>query len=299
MDTVLETSLSSIPLAYRGKVRDLYKVNDNSLLMVTSDRLSAFDQIFHKPIPNKGRILTALSTFWFNKIEHIAPNHLLSLDPESVVSLEDDKKIVRGRSVVVKKLQPIAIESVVRGYLAGGGLKEYMETGAVSGISLPKNIKSTDALSEPIWTPSIKIYHGGHDQSCSFAYVANLVGHEMAEKIRSISITIYNMAYDYVLAKGLILADTKMEFGLDENHSLYIMDELLTPDSSRYWLRNSLEKNNSPFSLDKQYIRDYWRKMSYDQSCLRLPDVPDHIISELSHRYETLYDIISGHRVIT
>ncbi|CUT17439.1 MULTISPECIES: phosphoribosylaminoimidazolesuccinocarboxamide synthase [Candidatus Ichthyocystis] len=299
MDLVFETNLSSVHLASRGKVRDLYRIDDSSLLMVTSDRLSAFDHIFQKPIPNKGKILTALSTFWFNKIIHIVPNHLLSLDPESVVSSEDDKKIVRNRSVVVKKLQPIAIESVVRGYLAGGGLEEYIKTGAVSGVSLPANIKQTEKLPEPIWTPSIKVYHGGHDQSCSFADVANIIGQEIAEKIRSISIDIYNLACDYALAKGLIIADTKMEFGLDENHSLYIMDELLTPDSSRYWLRDSLVENSSPFSLDKQYIRDYWIKMSYDQSCLGLPDVPNHVISELSHRYETLYDIISGHRVIT
>ncbi|WP_175330484.1 MULTISPECIES: phosphoribosylaminoimidazolesuccinocarboxamide synthase [Candidatus Ichthyocystis] len=299
MNNVYETHLSGLAIVNRGKVRDLYAINSDSLLMVTSDRLSAFDRVFRYPVPGKGIILTDISNFWFSKIGHVVPHHLLPVDPESIVSMEEDRRAIHRRAVVVKRLTPIPIESVVRGHLAGSGWNDYKRTGKVSDISLPPGIVPSKPLLEPIWTPFIKASNSGHDQICSFDYVANLVGKDIAEKMRSISIDIYKLAYDYALDKELILVDTKMEFGLDKDGTLYIMDELLTPDSSRYWRRDSIiNGSDTPFSLDKQYIRDYWRKMSYHPDCQELPDVPSYVIDELRRRYDEVHGLILGYRAV-
>lgn len=295
MDNALfESKLHSLEPAYRGKVRDLYVINDESLLMVDSDRLSAFDQVFEHPIPGKGKILTALSRFWFEKMSPLVPHHLLPMDPLSVVS-DDEKPLIQGRSAIVKRLRPIRIESVVRGYLTGSAWKDYEKEGHVNGLFLPPGLSQTHPLPEPIWTPSIKISDGGHDQSCSYEDVCSLIGKEKTDLIRTLSLRIYQNAFSYTSQRNIILLDTKMEFGSDEKTgSLYLMDELLTPDCSRYWLKKSPDFEEKPYHLDKQYIRDYWTKTCDSRGFRRLPSLPKTVIEEFIRRYQMLYDIILG-----
>ncbi len=256
MPALLESSLHSLPLIARGKVRDNYAVGDERLLMVASDRLSAFDVVMGEPIPGKGELLTRMALFWFARLGHIVPHHLTGEDPESVVAL-DERAQVRGRSMLVKRLKGLPIEAVVRGYLAGSGWKEYQAGGAVCGVKLPRGLKNASKLPEPIFTPATKAAMGEHDENISFERTAQIIGAELAGRVRAVSIRLYLDAAEFALAKGIIIADTKFEFGLDAHGTLTLMDEVLTPDSSRYWPLESYREGENPPSYDKQFVRDW------------------------------------------
>jgi phosphoribosylaminoimidazole-succinocarboxamide synthase len=251
-----ESTLQSLPLLARGKVRDNYAVGDDRLLMVASDRLSAFDVIMGEPIPGKGELLTRMALFWFARLGHIVPNHLTGDDPESVVAA-DERAQVRGRSMLVKRLKPLPIEAVVRGYLAGSGWKEYRESQSVCGVALPAGMKNAAKLPQPIFTPATKAEAGDHDENISFEQAAQIIGADLATRVREISIHLYSEAAAYALTKGIVIADTKFEFGLDHDGTLTLMDEVLTPDSSRYWPLETYREGDNPPSYDKQFVRDW------------------------------------------
>ena len=253
---LFETNLHSLPLIARGKVRDNYAVGSDRILMVASDRLSAFDVVMREPIPGKGKVLTEMALFWFDKLKHVVPNHLTGEDPESVVA-EDEREQIRGRSMLVRRLQPLPVEAVVRGYLAGSAWKEYEASGSVCGVPLPPGLKQASKLPAPIFTPATKAAMGDHDENIDFAQLCDLIGAELAARVRDISIRLYCEASEYALTKGIIIADTKFEFGLDNHLALTLMDEILTPDSSRFWPGETYVEGGSPPSLDKQSIRDW------------------------------------------
>ena len=284
MDTVYDTTLKSLPLLSSGKVRDNYAVGDDRLLMVTSDRLSAFDVVMAEPIPGKGRVLNTLALFWFDRLADIVPNHLTGIAPESVVAAEEIEQ-VRGRSMVVRRLKPILVEAVVRGYLIGSGYKEYLERGSVSGIGLPQNLRQAEKLAEPIFTPAAKAAMGEHDENISFGQMTAMTGAPLAERIREISLAIYRRASDYAATRGIIIADTKFEFGLDENGELYLMDEVLTPDSSRFWPADEYRAGISPPSYDKQFVRDYLETVTGWNKRAPAPHLPQAVVDATAARY--------------
>ena len=250
------TSITSLPLLARGKVRDNYAVGQDRLLMVATDRLSAFDVVMGEPIPGKGQLLTQMAMFWFAQLGHIVPNHLTGDDPESVVA-PDEREQVRGRSMLVKRLRPVPIEAVVRGYLAGSGWKEYQQNRQVCGVALPLALKNAARLPAPIFTPATKAEMGDHDENIDFERMSTIIGAELAQKIRAVSIRLYSEAAAKALAKGIIIADTKFEFGLDDHGTLTLMDEVLTPDSSRFWPVETYAESINPPSYDKQFVRDW------------------------------------------
>ena len=250
------TSITSLPLLARGKVRDNYAVGQDRLLMVATDRLSAFDVVMGEPIPGKGQLLTQMAMFWFAQLGHIVPNHLTGDDPESVVA-PDEREQVRGRSMLVKRLRPVPIEAVVRGYLAGSGWKEYQQNRQVCGVALPLGLKNAARLPAPIFTPATKAEMGDHDENIDFERMSTIIGAELAQKIRAVSIRLYSEAAAKALAKGIIIADTKFEFGLDDHGTLTLMDEVLTPDSSRFWPVETYAESINPPSYDKQFVRDW------------------------------------------
>ncbi len=257
MSAALHTSaLTSLPLLARGKVRDNYAVGEDRILMVASDRISAFDVIMGEPIPGKGELLTQMALFWFARLGHLCPSHLTGDDPASVVSPAEAAQI-RGRAMLVKRLKPIPVEAVVRGYLAGSGWKEYQEGQAVCGVQLPAGLKNASKLPEPIYTPAAKAEVGEHDENITFEKTVEIVGADLAARIRDISIAIYKTASEFAATKGIIIADTKFEFGLDRDGTLVLMDEVLTPDSSRYWPAESYAEGSNPPSYDKQFLRDW------------------------------------------
>lgn len=258
-----ESSLHSLPLIARGKVRDNYAVGEDRLLMVATDRLSAFDVVMSEPIPGKGETLTKMALFWFAKLGHIVPNHLTGEDPESVVA-PDEREQVRGRSMLVKRLKPLPVEAVVRGYLAGSGWKEYQESQSVCGVKLPPGLKNASKLPEPIFTPATKAEMGEHDENISFERMVEIVGPELAAQVREVSIRLYKEAADYALTRGIIIADTKFEFGLDKDGTLTLMDEILTPDSSRFWPLEEYSEGANPPSFDKQFVRDWLEAVRID-----------------------------------
>ena len=253
---LLTSSITSLPLLASGKVRDNYGVGTDRLLMVATDRLSAFDVVMGQPIPGKGKLLTQMALFWFAHLQHIVPNHLTGDDPESVVA-PNEREQVRGRSMLVKRLRPVPIEAVVRGYLAGSGWKEYQQNQQVCGVALPPGLKNASKLAEPIFTPATKAEMGGHDENIGFDRMCDIVGVALAEKIRAVSIRLYLEAAAMALPRGIIIADTKFEFGLDDNGTLTLMDEVLTPDSSRFWPVEGYAVGNNPPSYDKQFLRDW------------------------------------------
>ena len=255
ISTLLQSSIKSLPLLSRGKVRDMYAVDDKHLLIVTSDRLSAFDVILDDPIPGKGQVLNQMANFWFERLKGVIPNHLTGIAPESVVK-PDEVAQVRGRAVVAKRLKPVMVEAVVRGYLIGSGWNDYRKSGSVCGISLPPGLKQADKLPEVIFTPSSKAEVGEHDENISFAEVEKKVGPALAAKIRDTSIRLYCEASDYARERGIIIADTKFEFGLDDAGNLILIDEVLTADSSRFWPADQYRPDSSPPSFDKQFVRD-------------------------------------------
>ena len=261
--TVHASTLHSLPLLARGKVRDNYAVGDDRILMVASDRLSAFDVILDQPIPGKGALLTQMALFWFDKLGHVVPHHLTGEAPEAVVAA-DEVAQVRGRSMLVKRLKPLPVEAVVRGYLAGSGWKEYQQGGAVCGVKLPAGLRNASKLPEPIFTPATKAAVGDHDENIDFDTMAGLIGRERAEEVRRVAIQLYREAADYALTRGIIIADTKFEFGLDEYGTLTLMDEVLTPDSSRFWPLASYAEGRNPPSYDKQGVRDWLESVRID-----------------------------------
>jgi phosphoribosylaminoimidazole-succinocarboxamide synthase len=280
---LFESSIKSLPLIGKGKVRDIYAVGDDKLLVITTDRLSAFDVILPDPIPEKGRVLTAVAEFWFGKLSHVVPNQLTGIDPESVVA-EHERDQVRGRSMVVKRLKPLPIEAVVRGYLIGSGWKDYQTTGTVCGIPLPAGLQLAQKLPEPIFTPATKAEVGAHDENIDFATVENLVGAELAAKVREVSLRLYREAAAHARIKGIVIADTKFEFGLDDTGRLYLIDEVLTPDSSRFWPADSYQVGVSPHSFDKQFVRDYLETLDWNKQAPG-PSLPADIIEKTAAKY--------------
>ncbi len=294
MTTALHTSaLTSLPLLARGKVRDNYAVGDDRILMVASDRISAFDVIMGEPIPGKGELLTKMALFWFGKLGHICPNHLTGEAPESVVTA-DEVAQVTGRSMLVKRLKPIPVEAVVRGYLAGSGWQEYQQHQAVCGVPLPKGLKNASPLPEPIFTPAAKAAVGDHDENITYAQVVEMIGASLAEKIRTVSIALYETARDVAAKKGIIIADTKFEFGLDPNGNLVLMDEVLTPDSSRYWPADQYKEGVNPPSYDKQFLRD-WLESAQVQGkpwskSPPAPHLPAEVIAQTAAKYQEAWE---------
>jgi phosphoribosylaminoimidazole-succinocarboxamide synthase len=293
MTAVVHTSSLSLPLLARGKVRDNYAVGDDRILMVASDRLSAFDVIMGEPIPGKGALLTQMALFWFEKLgpngANICPNHLTGDAPESVV-LPSEVAQVTGRSMLVKRLKPLPVEAVVRGYLAGSGWKEYQENSAVCGVPLPAGLKNASKLPEPIYTPAAKAAAGDHDENITFEKTVEMIGLELATQIRDISIRIYKAAAEIALTKGIIIADTKFEFGLDKDGTLTLMDEVLTPDSSRFWPQESYQEGTNPPSYDKQFVRDWLEQAQVDgkpwSKTPPAPRVPDAVIAKTAAKYQ-------------
>ena len=291
-----QSSLKSLPKITSGKVRDIYAVGADRMLIVTSDRLSAFDVILDDPIPEKGRVLTEMANFWFARLGEVVPNHLTGIDPESVVSGEDEKAQVRGRSIVVKKLKPLPIEAVVRGYLIGSGWKDYQQTGAVCGIELPKGLQQAAKLAEPIFTPATKAQMGEHDENISFEQMAKTVGAELAAKVRDVSLRLYKEAADFAATKGIIIADTKFEFGLDGKDTLVLIDEVLTADSSRFWPADQYKVGISPPSFDKQFVRDYLETLTWDKKA-PAPRLPADVLAKTSEKYREALERLTGKKL--
>jgi len=278
-----ESTIRSLPLLGRGKVRDNYAVGDDKMLIVTTDRLSAFDVILPDPIPGKGEVLTAVANFWFSTLGHIIPNQLTGIDPETVVA-PDEREQVRGRAIVVKRLKPLPIEAVVRGYLIGSGWKDYQATGKVCGIPLPAGLKMAQQLPEPLFTPSTKAELGTHDENIDFATVEKTIGAALAAQVRDSAIRLYKEAADYARTHGIIIADTKFEFGLDAAGKLYLIDEVLTPDSSRFWPADTYKVGTSPASFDKQFVRDYLETLDWNKQAPG-PKLPAEILEKTSAKY--------------
>jgi phosphoribosylaminoimidazole-succinocarboxamide synthase len=291
MITLFESRIKSLPRLGKGKVRDIYAVGADKMLIVTSDRLSAFDVVLSDPIPDKGRVLNEMANFWFERLGHIVPNQLTGIDPETVVA-EDERSQVRGRSVVVKKLKPLPIEAVVRGYIIGSGWKDYQRSGKVCGIELPKGLQQAQKLPEPIFTPATKA-ESGHDENISFEQVEKLIGAELARKVRDISIRLYKEASEYAASKGIIIADTKFEFGLNSNNELVLIDEVLTADSSRFWPKDSYQVGISPPSYDKQFVRDYLETLDWNKEP-PAPKLPADVIARTSEKYREALQRLTG-----
>ncbi len=289
--SVHKTQIDTLPLLARGKVRDIYQLDDHHLLFVTTDRISAFDVVLPNPIPGKGEILTRISNFWFEKSSALIPNHLTDLDLADYVSA-DEYEILKDRSVIVKKLKPLPVEAIVRGYIIGSGWKDYQATGSICGIELPAGLQLAGKLPYPIYTPSTKAAVGDHDINISFNETVDLVGHVLAEQVREVSLTLYQMAADYALERGIIIADTKFEFGLDEEGQLVLADEVLTPDSSRFWPLDTYRAGESPLSFDKQFIRDYLETLDWDKTAPG-PKIPGDILEKTRQKYQEAYDILT------
>ena len=285
MTALYESDIPGLKLLNRGKVRDIYDIDENHLLIVTTDRLSAFDVIMSKPIPAKGEVLTRVANFWFKRTEHIIPNQLSDMPLESVVTDAQQRALLGDRAIIVKKLKPLPVEAIVRGYIIGSGWKDYQKTGRICGIALPGGLQMADKLPEALFTPSTKAELGEHDENIDFKATVNLLGQDLAELVRRISLQIYTECADYALSKGIIIADTKFEFGLDEDGTLHIIDEMLTPDSSRFWPADQYQVGVSPPSFDKQFVRDYLETLDWDKTP-PAPDLPDEIIQKTAEKYK-------------
>ena len=293
---ILDTTIKSLPLISKGKVRDIYAVGSDRLLMITTDRLSAFDVVMQDPIPGKGIVLNQMSNFWFDYLAHIIPNHLTGVTPQLVVS-PDEIAQVSGRAVVTQRLEPILVEAVVRGYLAGSAWKDYQASGMVCGLNLPKGLQNAQKLSEPIFTPAAKAAVGDHDENISFDLMVAQVGLELAQQIRTVSIALYQSAATYAATKGILIADTKFEFGLNPAGQLVLMDEVLTADSSRFWPKDSYEIGKNPPSYDKQFVRDWLEAVQIDGQAWNkkspAPKLPQDIIQKTAQKYEEAYRLLT------
>jgi len=295
MSTLYESTLRSLPLLGRGKVRDNYAVGNDKLLIVTTDRLSAFDVIMGEPIPRKGEVLNQMADFWFEKLKHVVPNHLTGVAPETVVAA-DEVEQVKGRAVVVKRLEPILVEAVVRGYLAGSGWKDYQATGAVCGVELPPGLQNAQKLPEPIFTPAAKAEMGHHDENITYEEMERRIGTELSRTIKEISIKLYKEAADYAATRGIIIADTKFEFGLDNHGQLYLMDEALTADSSRFWPADQYQVGSNPPSFDKQFVRDWLETQDWKKEP-PAPKLPDEVVARTSAKYQEALERLTGQKL--
>jgi len=293
MSALFQSNLTSLPLLHRGKVRDLYEVDAQHLLIVQTDRLSAFDVILPDPIPGKGEVLTSVSNFWFNKLRHVIPNHLTGIAPESAVKGEHEQAQVRGRAFVTRKLKPLPIEAIVRGYLAGSGWKDYQKTGTVCGIALPSGLREAEKLPQPLFTPSTKAAAGEHDENISFAQAVVLLGEALANKVRDATLALYTEAAHYAASKGIIIADTKFEFGVDEAGKLYLIDEALTPDSSRFWPADQYRVGSNPPSFDKQFVRDWLESSGWNKQP-PAPRIPQDVLQKTADKYREASQRLTG-----
>jgi phosphoribosylaminoimidazole-succinocarboxamide synthase len=289
---LLQSDLKSLPFLHRGKVRDIYAVGDDKLLIVQTDRLSAFDVILPTPIPHKGEVLTELSLFWFDKLKHIVPNHLTGIAPETVVSPEERGQIA-GRSMVVKKLKPLLVEAVVRGYIIGSGWSDYQKTGAICGIELPPGLEQAQQLPQPIFTPASKAPAGQHDENITFEEVARTIGADYAATVRDHSIALYREAAGYARSRGIIIADTKFEFGTDAQGNVVLIDEALTPDSSRFWPAAEYKTGISPPSFDKQFVRDWLETQPWNKKA-PAPALPPEVLAKTSEKYREALRMLTG-----
>ena len=290
---ILQSDINSLPLLHRGKVRDLYKVDEKHLLIVQTDRLSAFDVILPDPIPGKGEVLTRVSNFWFDKLRHVIPNHLTGIAPESVVKGEQEQVQVKGRAFVTMKLKPLPIEAIVRGYLAGSGWKDYQKTGAVCGIKLPDGLREAQKLPQPLFTPSTKAAVGDHDENITFAQTVELLGEARANEVRDATLALYTEAANYAASKGIIIADTKFEFGVDEAGKLYLIDEALTPDSSRFWPADQYHVGSNPPSFDKQFVRDWLEASGWNKQA-PAPHIPQEVLQKTAGKYREAAQRLTG-----
>jgi phosphoribosylaminoimidazole-succinocarboxamide synthase len=294
--TLLDSNINSLPMINRGKVRDIYDLGPDKMLIVTTDRLSAFDVVLPTPIAGKGAVLTQISNFWFDRLQHIIPNQLTGIAPDSVVSDPAEKAQLAGRAVVVKKLKPLAIEAIVRGYLVGSGWKEYQKSSTVCGIPLPAGLQEASKLPQPIFTPSTKAEMGTHDENITFNQAAELVGWDIAAKVSAAAIALYKEAAEYALTKGIIIADTKFEFGLDDAGNMYLIDEVLTPDSSRFWPADQYKVGQNPPSFDKQYVRDWLEACGWNKQAPG-PELPAEVATRTSEKYREALKQLTGHDI--
>ena len=290
-NAILETKLKSLPFLHRGKVRDLYAVGDDKLLVVQTDRLSAFDVILPVPVPGKGRVLTEVSNFWFHKLAHVIPNHLTGIDPESVVAPEERAQVA-GRAMVVKKLRPLLVEAVVRGYLIGSGWADYKKSGAVCGIELPAGLQQAQQLPQVLFTPASKAPAGLHDENITYAEVEKVVGAKLAAQVRDTAIRLYTEASAFAAQRGVIIADTKFEFGVDASNNLVLIDEVLTPDSSRFWPASEYRTGISPPSFDKQIIRDWLETQPWNKKP-PAPVPPAEVLERTARRYREVQELLT------
>jgi len=293
---LLITSIQSLKLIHQGKVRDIYAIDEKTMLLVSTDRLSAFDVILPTGISNKGAMLTQMANFWFEKLKHVVPNHLTGIAPESVVTSDADKAQLGSRAVVVKKLKPLPIEAIVRGYLVGSGWKEYQQRGTVCDIPLPAGLQLAQKLPKALFTPSSKAAVGEHDENISITQVEALIGKEMAAQVAKVAIQLYTEAAEYALTRGIIIADTKFEFGLDEKGVLHVMDEVLTPDSSRFWPVESYAVGSNPPSYDKQYVRDWLESILWNKTP-PAPALPDDVAKRTSEKYMEAFEKLTGEKL--
>lgn len=291
---LLETSIQSLKRIHQGKVRDIYDIDANTMMLVSTDRLSAFDVILPTGIANKGAMLTQMANFWFEKLKDVVPNHLTGIDPNSVVTNPAEQAQLGSRAVVVKKLKALPIEAIVRGYLVGSGWKEYKAKGSVCGIQLPAGLQEASKLPYPIFTPSSKAAVGEHDENISLQQCADLIGKEMADQVSNVAITLYKQAAEYALTRGIIIADTKFEFGLDTNGILHVMDEVLTPDSSRFWPADSYAVGSNPPSYDKQFVRDWLESIGWNKTP-PAPALPEEVARKTSEKYMEAFERLTGH----
>ena len=291
--SLYQSKINSLSLVNQGKVRDIYQADDEHLLIVTSDRISAFDVVLPDPIPGKGNVLTTVSNFWFARTEGLVRNHLSGRGLDSIGLSAGEVEQLEGRAIVVKKLSPLPVEAIVRGYIIGSGWKDYQRSGAVCGIELPSGLEQAQQLPEPIFTPSTKAEAGAHDENISFAQTVDLLGTELADKVRTLSLTIYQQAAEYAAQRGIIIADTKLEFGFDGNGELYLIDEVLTPDSSRFWPADSYRTGISPPSFDKQYVRDYLETQDWNKQAPG-PALPEEVIQQTAAKYKEAQDRLLG-----
>ena len=289
---LLQSTLKSLPFLHRGKVRDLYAVGDDKLLVVQTDRLSAFDVILPTPIPDKGRVLTEMSFFWFDKLKHVVENHLTGIDPASVVA-PDERDQIAGRAMVVKKLKPLMVEAVVRGYIIGSGWSDYQKTGAICGIKLPAGLRQAQQLPEPIFTPASKAPAGQHDENITYQDVEQTIGADYAARVKAISLRLYTEAAQYAATRGIIIADTKFEFGTDANGKVVLIDEALTPDSSRFWPAADYRTGISPPSFDKQFVRDWLETQPWDKKP-PAPALPPDVLARTSEKYREALRLLTG-----
>ncbi len=292
-DTVFETNLRGLELLHRGKVRDIYAIDDELMLIVTTDRLSAFDVILPDPIPEKGRVLTQISNFWFERTGHVVPNHLSDYPFERYVTDPEERRLLRNRTVVVRRLKALPVEAVVRGYLIGSGWKDYQASGEVCGVKLPAGLRQADRLPAPIFTPATKAAVGDHDENVSFERIAKTIGHELAKRVERTALALYAFAAEHALARGIIIADTKFEFGVDAAGRLVLIDEALTPDSSRFWPVASYAPGQSPPSFDKQFVRDYLESLHWDKKP-PAPHLPAEVIRRTSEKYQEALRLLTA-----